>query len=93
MSPLVGLVFTEDALAYLETLPHKIRSQVIKKAKALQLNPHPQGAKPLKGYASQTGERVFRERSGDYRILYVIRTNPDSVTILDIDNRKDVYKK
>lgn len=93
MAPLVGLAFAEDALAYLETIPHKIRAQVIKKAKALQLNPHPQGTKPLKGYESKNGERVFRERSGDYRILYVVRTNPDSVTILDIDNRKDVYKK
>jgi hypothetical protein len=38
------------------------------------------------------GEPVYRERSGDYRILYVVRTNPDLVLILDIDHRKDVYR-
>jgi len=32
------------------------------------------------------------ERSGDYRILYVVRKNPGEVIVLDIDNRKDVYK-
>ena len=35
---------------------------------------------------------MYRERSGDYRILYVVRSNPAEVMILDIDNRKDVYR-
>ena len=35
-------------------------------------------------------ERVYRERSGDYRILYVVRDS--IVVVIDIDNRKDVYR-
>ena len=93
MSPLVGFAFTEEALTALESIPHKLRAQVVKKAKALQLNPHPQTSKPLKGVTSRNGERVYRERAGDYRILYVVRSNPNQVVILDIGNRKDVYKK
>ena len=38
------------------------------------------------------GEPILRERSGDYRILYVLRKDPDQVVILDIDHRKDIYK-
>jgi len=35
-------------------------------------------------------ERVYRVRSGDYRILYCVRGI--IVVVLDIDNRKDVYR-
>ena len=90
--PLVAFAFTDHALDYLATLPHKIRRQVIKKAKALHTNPHPQGAKKLQNVETDTGEPVWRERSGDYRILYVVRANPAEVLILDIDHRKDVYR-
>lgn len=89
---LVALAFSDAALDYLETIPHKVRAQVIKKAKALILNPHPQGSKQLKDRKTIVGEPVFRERSGDYRILYVVRTEPDEVVILDIGHRKDVYR-
>ena len=92
MPSLIGFAFTEAALEYLSKVPHKMRSQVIKKAKALQLNPHPQGAKKLQGVETKDGERVYRERSGDYRILYVVRENPNEVIILDINHRKDVYR-
>lgn len=90
MSPLIGFAFTEAALTNLAKIPPKPRHQVMRKAKALMLNPHPQGSKQLRGQVS--GETVFRERSGDYRILYVVRNGPAQVIILDIDHRKDVYR-
>ena len=90
--PLVGLSFSASSLAFLSTVPHKLRAQVIKKAKALQLNPYPQGSKKLQGVETSLGEPVYRERSGDYRILYVVRNDPRQVVILDIDHRKDIYQ-
>ena len=90
--PLVGFAFTAAALKYLANLPSKLRRQVTRKARALQLNPHPNGSKKLQGMTTATGEPIYRERSGDYRILYVVRTNPGEVIILDIDDRKDVYR-
>ena len=71
--PYVGFAFTTAALDFLATLPPKIRKQVIKKAKALHANPHPQGSKKLHGVVTDDGDPVYRERSGDYRILYVVR--------------------
>lgn len=88
--PYVGFAFTSTALDFLDSLPPKLRKQVIKKAKALHINPHPQGSKKLHDVVTDDGDPVYRERSGDYRILYVVR--PDEIMVLDIDHRKDVYR-
>jgi mRNA interferase RelE/StbE len=88
----LGFAFSVTALEALEGFPHKIRRQVIKKAKALMTQPYPPGCKKLVGIETDMGEGVFRERTGDYRILYIVRDNPAEVLILDIDHRKDVYK-
>jgi mRNA interferase RelE/StbE len=85
-----GFAFTSAALSFLEGVPHKERRQIIKKARALHANPFPPGCKKLSGVEADGGESVYRERSGDYRILYVVRQ--EEVIILDIDHRKDVYK-
>lgn len=90
--PLVGFAFTDAALDFLSTMPGKPRRQVIKKARLLHTTPHPPGSKKLQGIETEDGEPIYRERSGDYRILYVVRTLPNEVLILDIDLRKDVYK-
>lgn len=93
MPKLTGLVFTKAAVSNLERIPFKIRAQLIKKAKALILDPHPQGSKPLKGIKTVDDEVIYRQRSGDYRILYVVRTKPNNeVIVLDIGDRKDVYR-
>lgn len=88
----VGFAFTASALEFLANVPPKIRRQVIKKAKALHTTPFPPGCKKLQGVESSDGDPVYRERSGDYRILYVVKSKPEEVLILDIDARKDVYK-
>lgn len=90
--PLVGLAFTSAALKRLAAIPSKFRRQVTRRARELQSNPHPQGSKKLTGMTTETGEPIYRERSGDYRILYVVKQNPTEVIVLDIDDRKDVYR-
>lgn len=93
MPPLSGFMWNERALEQLSSIPYKQRAQIIKKAKALMLDPHPKGSKKLEGILSNQGEAVYRQRSGDYRILYEIRINPQViVTILDVGNRKDIYR-
>lgn len=90
--PYVGFAFTDCALDFLEGLPPKIRKQVVKKAKALHTTPFPPTSKKLHDVVTLDGDPVYRERSGDYRILYVVRSNPSEVIIIDIDHRKDVYR-
>lgn len=89
---LFGLAIGTHAAAFLDGMPPgKLRAQIAKKAKSLITDPHPQGCKKLKG-VKDGDDPVWRIRSGDYRILYVVRKNPSEVIVLDIDNRKDVYR-
>ena len=92
MSKLTGLVITKAALDNLEGFPFKIRAQLIKKAKALILDPHPAGSKPLKGIKTADDEIIYRQRSGDYRILYVVDDERREVTIFRVQHRRDVYR-
>ena len=87
---LFGLAFSTAAADALDRMPSgKLRAQVTKKAKSLIYNPHPARCKKLVGI--KDGEdQVWRVRSGDYRILYVVREI--EVIVLDIGHRKDVYK-
>jgi mRNA interferase RelE/StbE len=86
---LFGLGFSEVAACFLDNMPSgKIRAQLVKKAKSLINNPHPPGCKKLCGM--KDNEPVWRIRSGDYRILYIVREI--EVIVLDIGNRKEVYR-
>ena len=87
---LFGLAFSSAAATYLDRMKAgKARAQIAKKAKLLIVDPHPPGCKKLAGM-KHGEEDVWRIRSGDYRILYVVREI--EVVILDIGNRKDVYR-
>ena len=56
----MGFAFTRSALKYLETLPPKLRKQVLRKARALHADPHPVGSKKLQGEETDEGEPIYR---------------------------------
>jgi mRNA interferase RelE/StbE len=90
MPSLDGFAYTESALRFLETsVPDKIRSQIKRRIERLAADPTPTGCKKLVG-VNDGDYPVYRVRQGDYRILYSIR--PLIIVILDIGNRKDVYR-
>jgi mRNA interferase RelE/StbE len=88
---LYGFAYSERALTFLGTLTVKLRKQIINKVKALAAEPFPPGHKMIRGMDAKE-ERVYRIRSGDYRVLYVVRSNPSHIAVLDIDHRKDIYR-
>ena len=49
-------------------------------------NPRPAGSKKLKG---RPGWRI---RQGNYRVIYEIQDDQLIVLVLDIGNRKDIYR-
>ena len=89
-APLYGFAYSERALAFLETLQPKVRRQIVTKIRTLSSEPHPHNCKVVQGFKNND-ETVFRIRSGVYRILYVVRDN--TIVILDIGHRKDVYRR
>ena len=60
----------------------KIKNVILKLAE----NPRPEGYKNLKGRDG------FRIRVADYRIIYDIFDDILLVTVIDLGNRKDIYK-
>lgn len=88
-SPLYGFAYDARSLAFLETLSKKLRKQIVSKINGLASNPRPRGSKKVQG-GKRGEDDVLRVRSGDYRVLYVLRGM--TIVILDIDHRKDVYR-
>lgn len=89
MSMLYGLACTPSALAYLKVLQPKVRRQVLKQIKALSENPRPRNSRIVHA-KTHNDHKVYRIRSGDYRVLYFVREN--QVIVFDIDHRKDIYR-
>lgn len=66
------------------------RRVVARSIDRLALDPRPRGAKVLEGRA---GERIWRVRAGDYRILYEIRDRELIVLIVRVGHRREVYRR
>ena len=81
--------YHQQALDFLQSLPPKLRRQVVAKINALASDPTPPNSKQLQG-VTDGSDPVRRIRSGDYRVLYVVRGAV--IVVLDIDHRKDVYR-
>lgn len=89
-SQLWGLAFGPAATAFLNDMPPgKVRARIVKKVKTLQNTPYQRGCKKLVNVKDGNND-VWRIRSGDYRILYVVREQ--EVLVIDIDHRKNVYR-
>ncbi len=71
----------------LRKLDGKIERQVLAKIAALAENPRPQDTKLLHGL-----DRIYRVDSGEYRILYTIDDDEQSVVILHVKNRREAYR-
>lgn len=75
---------TKSAAKELAGFSRDVQIRLAAKIKPLAENPFPPNAKKLKG------DLGYRIRSGDYRIIYKI--GEETVKILAIGNRKDVYR-
>jgi mRNA interferase RelE/StbE len=88
---MLGFAFSAQALASLKDIPVRFRKQIVAKAESLLKTPAPPGSKKLRA-VMDGDDAVYRIRSGDYRILYVVRQNPEQIVVIDIGHRKDVYR-
>ncbi len=71
----------------LKKVPKRDAKSVKEKIENLAEDPRPHGSIKL------SGKELYRIRYGNYRILYKIFDDRLVVLILDVDGRKDVYKK
>jgi mRNA-degrading endonuclease RelE of RelBE toxin-antitoxin system len=80
----MNIFFSKTSLKYLSKLEKKVRVNIIEAVEGL---PDKGDIRKMKG---QSIQNIYRLRIGKYRILYI--WEEDTVKILDIDTRGDIYK-
>ncbi len=84
MSYSIGIL--RRAQKELAQLPKQEYERIKGTIENLSQDPRPQGCKKL------TGREGWRIRVGDYRVIYEIDDTQQTLTILHIGHRRDVYK-
>jgi mRNA interferase RelE/StbE len=80
--------FLKTAAEELAALPKADQRRIAARIDALRDNPRPPGVKMLAG-----GDKLYRLRVGDYRLIYSIDGKKLVVLVIRIGHRKDVYRK
>ena len=81
------VAFHPDVYKQLQQLPRPAFSAALNAIIALPHNPRPPGVKKLAGSRSD-----WRIRIGEYRIIYEIDDTAKTVTGLQVEHRRDVYR-
>jgi len=69
-------------------LPKKIRQDIADAIEELEENPRPHGYEKLKAKKTPT----YRIRVGSYRVIYEINDRVLTVIVLQIGDRKEIYR-
>ncbi len=80
------ILVSAEAHEKFDRLPKTIKARVAGIYERLQKWPDVSGAKPLR----DSLKNHFRIRTGDWRIVFTVEG--DTLRIVDIDHRKDVYE-
>ena len=82
------LEWHEDVFDDLKDLDKDIARKIVNRVKEYLTQDPLKIGKPLKGQFSG----LWKYRYGDYRVIYVIDLETETIKILKIRHRKDVYK-
>jgi mRNA interferase RelE/StbE len=70
----------------MERLSIPVYVRISTKILSLEENPRPRGTRKL------SGREEYRLRVGDFRILYLIDDRTNSVTVVAVGHRREVYR-
>ena len=79
--------YSRQAEKFLKHADHILARRLMGEIEKLQENPFPHDVKSVVG----SGERLFRVRIGDYRILYEVDHAYSLLGIIKIDKRSRAY--
>ena len=78
--------FRESVEKDFRTLPRIDARKILSRVELLAVEPRPNGCEKL------TGQERYRVRQGMYRIVYSIQDDEQTVWIVKVAHRKDVYR-
>lgn len=87
MSKLYKVLFEKKYTKDLKHVHPSYQKAIIEAVLALGKDPRPNGYIKLKGY-----DDLYRIRVGPYRVIYTIQDDMLIVLILEIGDRKDIYR-
>ncbi len=80
-----SIVFTDLSKKQLNKFPKVIRQRIINTLKRCRIRPH--------AYIKKlTGNKYFRLRVGDYRVIIDIQDNEFRILVIEMAHRKKIYK-
>ena len=80
------LLILRRAQKQLNGIPSPDFDRMTEEIHRLAVHPRPPGCKKL------SGREGWRIRVGDYRVIYEIDDRERTVTVMDVGDRKDVYR-
>ena len=80
------IIFDEEAIDFLNTLPKEIKERIFKKILSTKDN-------PLHFFERLTARSEYKLRVGDYRIIADIDSAKKKVQVTFVGHRKNVYDK
>lgn len=86
MAKIYEIIFQIDIKKYLKKLPRVDGAKILETIEALSKEPRPRWTEKLKNRAG------YRVRAGNYRIIYTINDKKLIIFVIDVDDRKDVYR-
>lgn len=80
------LLLSKSAQKDLDKLPDDIVVRISRRLYDLAVNPYMHGSEKL------SGNKGYRIRIGDYRVVYVFDKNNKKIIIIKVKHRKEVYR-
>ncbi|MGA2137339.1 MAG: type II toxin-antitoxin system RelE/ParE family toxin [Verrucomicrobiia bacterium] len=80
------VILKRSAERELDRLPAQLHDRITRKLLELEDDPRPHGVQKLHG------QDRYRIRIGDYRVLYIIDDRAQTVEIVAVGHRRDVYR-
>jgi mRNA interferase RelE/StbE len=80
------LLIKPSAARQIEAIPKADRLRIVRKIQALSDEPRPHGSEKL------TAEEKYRLRQGPYRIIYSVSDAEETVLVVKVGHRREVYR-
>jgi mRNA interferase RelE/StbE len=81
------ITFSRSAKRELGSLDNRLIQRIIIRIESLASNPRPDGCRKIRG-----GSNLWRIRAGDYRIIYSVDDNLQTIDIVAVRHRREAYR-